>query len=135
MRSAATIIAATAILLAGCKKPSSPTSAAGSIPRYTPESFRSDIAGLIGERQYQDAVTYVQNADVARQVAHDPPGYIAIAQYAIDLPGAPSDAHFNPERDWEMPGTSDAIEDMAWQEAASKFAEAYNAIASDNIDK
>lgn len=133
MKSATFAIAAAAILLVGCSQPSVP--AAGTVPRYTPESFRPDIARLISDRRYQDAVAYLESADVARQVAHDPPGYIAIAQYAIDLPGAPSDGQFNPERDWEMPGTSDAIEDMAWQEAATKFAEAYNAIASDRIDK
>lgn len=47
----------------------------------------------------------------------------------IVLPGVDPDALFDPDRDWELPGTSDAIADgaqEAWQLAATHFASQYN---------
>ena len=44
----------------------------------------------------------------------------------ILLPGVYPEVEYDRARDWEMPGTSDAIEDTEWQRAAGDFAERYN---------
>ena len=105
------------LLVVGC---------AESPPPYSPESFRSDIEGLIQVKRYSLATAYVKSADPARQAAFDKTGYLAVGEDDIVLPGVDSTIQYDRSRDWFMPGTSDAIEDEAWQRAATKFAVAYN---------
>ncbi|QDT74572.1 hypothetical protein I41_37690 [Lacipirellula limnantheis] len=123
------ILVVAAVLLAGCSEPNNSPPAAQSIPPYAPSTFRIDVTRLIGDHRYQEAAAYLHSADAERQAVHDRSGFIAVAEDAIVLPGAPADAQFDAKRDWELPGTSDAVIDVAWQAAATKFAEAYNAIA------
>jgi hypothetical protein len=68
----------------------------------------------------------VHAADVDRQLKHDRAGYLAIGGDKVYLPGLGPNAEYDPARDWCVPGTSDAIEDGAWQGAATGFAERYN---------
>ena len=42
------------------------------------------------------------------------------------LPGIYPNVEYNRNRDWYIPGTQDAIEDAAWQAAATDFARRYN---------
>jgi hypothetical protein len=99
---------------------------AESPPPYSPESFRTDIERLIQAKRYALATAYVKSVDPARQAAFDKAGYLAVGEDAIVLPGVDSPIRYDRSRDWFMPGTSDAIEDEAWQRAARKFAAAYN---------
>ncbi len=99
-------------------------------PAYAPESFREVITQLIAEGKYTLAVKYVDSADPARQTEHDGSGYLAVAGFAVLLPGVEDEATFDPDRDWEIPGTSDTLseEDKLWQQAATRFAAEYNRI-------
>jgi hypothetical protein len=105
------------LLLFGCSEPP---------PAYSPASFRATITELVKAKKYVVAVAYVRSADPERQAAFDKDGYCAIGEDAIVLPGAPSTALYERTRDWFMPGTSDAIENVKWQRAATEFATAYN---------
>jgi hypothetical protein len=93
---------------------------------YSPESFRTDVGRFIQAKRYDLATAYVMSADPARQAAFDKTGYLAVGEDEIVLPGVDSPIRYDRSRDWFMPGTSDAIEDKAWQCAATKFAAAYN---------
>jgi hypothetical protein len=95
---------------------------------YNPESFRADITKLISARRYAAAVAYVESADAKRQAAYDKTGYVAVGEDMIVLPGVYPRVDYDDSRDWYMPGTQDAIEDMAWQKAATRFAEQFNRI-------
>jgi hypothetical protein len=105
------------LLLGGC---------AESPPRYSPESFRTEIERLIQAKRYDLATAYVRSADPGRQAAFDKAGYLAVGEDDIVLPGVDPKVTYDRSRDWFMPGTSDAIENEAWQRAATKFAAAYN---------
>jgi hypothetical protein len=108
------------LLLGGCR------GMRESPPPYSPESFRTDIKRLIQARRYDLATAYVRSADPARQAAFDKTGYLAVGEDDIVLPGLDPEIRFDRSRDWFMPGTSDAVEDEAWQRAATRFAAAYN---------
>ena len=95
-------------------------------PDYRPETFRETVTELIRGGQYDVAVAYLESADPEQQVRYDEAGYIAVAQDLIVLPGVEIDYDRSRERDWVMPGTSDAVESMDWQRAATEFAKAYN---------
>jgi hypothetical protein len=94
-------------------------------PAYAPDGFRRDVASLIASKRYDDAVAYLGGADPVRQADHDREGFLAVAWDAIDLPGAGSN-EYDPQRDWRIPGTQDAIEHAGWQSAAQAFAMKYN---------
>jgi hypothetical protein len=105
------------LLVGGCSE---------SPPPYSPPSFRSDIERLIEARHYDLATAYVRSADPGRQAAFDKAGYLAVGEDDVVLPGVYPKITYDRSRDWFMPGTSDAIEDLAWQRAATRFAAAYN---------
>ncbi|MGI9456156.1 MAG: hypothetical protein ACR2NU_06305 [Aeoliella sp.] len=105
------------VVLVGCSAP---------LPAYSPVNFRNDIAELIGGERYGDAVQFLNSADPIRQANHDRSGYYAVAEDLIVLPGVHPGVVYDRERDWEFPGTSDAIEHMGWQNAATEFATIYN---------
>lgn len=105
------------LLAVGCGK---------SPPPYSPASFRTDIERLIQAKRYDVATAYLRSADPARQAAFDKTGYLAVGEDTVVLPGINSPIFYDRSRDWFMPGTSDTIEDMAWQRAATAFAAAYN---------
>jgi hypothetical protein len=109
---------------ASCDRPAAPAPA--TIPVYAPETFRQNIAALIGAKDYAGAAALVRAADVERQLTHDRTGYVAIGGDKIYLPGLGESSEYDCNRDWYMPGTSDAIEDAAWQSSATAFAERYN---------
>jgi hypothetical protein len=81
---------------------------------------------LIADKHYNEAVAYLESADAKRQAMHDTNGYAAVAKDDIILPSVDSGVWYDRSRDWEMPGTSDCVESVAWQEAATRFAEEYN---------
>ncbi len=111
----------------GCdQSPGAGTTNTSQVPAYSPETFRADIERLIGDRDYSAAVRLLAAADVAQQVKHDESGYIAVAEDMILLPGVYPKIEFDRDRDWQFPGTSDAIEDAEWQNAATDFAFRYN---------
>jgi len=95
---------------------------------YQPETFRSDIERLIESGDYGSATKLVNEADPQTQAHHDGGGYLAVAEDLIYLPGIDSSIFYEPDRDWEIPGTSDAILDRDWQDAATEFASKYNRI-------
>ena len=92
-------------------------------PTYSPATFRADINKFISAKDYANAVLLIQAANVNQQPAHDGTGYMAIGEDAIVLSGIENQVQYNQSRDWFVPGTSDAIEDRAWQTAATNFAE------------
>jgi hypothetical protein len=96
------------------------------VPPYSPVSFRADVTQLIDAQAYRAAVAYLRSASPTAQAAFDGQGYLAVAEDMIVLPGAKGRVDFDPSVDWEFPGTSDAMMDMAWQRAATEFAAAYN---------
>jgi len=116
------------VFLAGCdNSPSKPVPAGRpKAPAYDPATFRDEITSLIAEQRFADAVHYLSAADPARQAQHDGEGYLAVAEDAIILPGVDPEVLFDQNRDWEFPGTSDAVLDTDWQQAATEFAEKYN---------
>ena len=95
-------------------------------PAYRPEAFRADVTALIAAGRYADATLYLDSADVDRQVEHDGEGYLGVGEDLIVLPGVYPRIYFDRGRDWYIPGTQDAIQDAAWQAAATDFAERYN---------
>lgn len=95
-------------------------------PPYHPASFRDDLTQLIQARRYDVAIAYVRSANPERQAEFDQTGYIAVAEDLISLPGVHPAITYDRARDWEMPGTSDVVEDEEWQRAATEFASAYN---------
>lgn len=111
---------------ASCDRPPTRAPAPATVPVYAPETFRQNIAVLIRAKDYAGAAALVRAADVERQLKHDGTEYLAISGDKIYLPGLGQSLEYDPKRDWCMPGTSDAIEDGAWQRAATEFAERYN---------
>jgi hypothetical protein len=111
---------------ASCDRPAARAPASTTIPAYAPETFRQNIAVLIRAKDYAGAAALVRAADVERQLKHEGAGYVAVGGDKIYLPGLGQSLEYDPMRDWCMPGTSDAIEDGAWQLAANEFAEPYN---------
>lgn len=95
---------------------------------HSPESFRADVERLVSAGDYDGAVRLLKGASVERQVEHDAAGYLAVAEDMIVLPGVPADVEYDRDRDWVLPGTSDVIENTAWQKAATEFAGRYNAL-------
>ncbi len=139
-----TVIIAIGMALSGCSErpstPATPTTATSSptaatapatappivLAAYDPATFRTDITRLISAKQYRQAVTLVKAADVDRQLVADGDGYIAIGMDMILLPGVYPQIEYDRARDWDVPGTSDVIEDGEWQDVATEFAERYN---------
>lgn len=107
------------------------TTSCGQSPEYKPETFRQTIESLIQEGRYADAVGYLDKADPIELAKHDKQGYLAVAEDLIVLPGVYPGIEPSAE-DWCFPGTQDAIEDAAWQEAATKFATTYNLFRKDH---
>lgn len=107
----------------GGSKPNSPH-----VGAYDPTTFRADLNSLIDAREYGRAVAYLESADPARQAEHDKTGYLAVGEILIVLPGVDPKIDYDRGRDWFMPGTQDAIEDMSWQLAATEFARRYNEV-------
>lgn len=97
-------------------------------PIYRPENFRTDIESLIANKQYSAPIAYLKSADPKRQADYDKQGYLAVGQDTLVLPGITAPELYYPPRDWLFPGTQDAIQDWAWQEASTDFAEQYNLI-------
>jgi hypothetical protein len=59
---------------------------------------------------------------------------LAVAEDAIVLPGLPELAADEYDY-WCFPGTSDVIEDVDWQRAATEFAAAYNKLLAARLSK
>lgn len=97
-------------------------------PTYRPENFRTDIESLIDKKQYSAAIAYLKSADPKRQADYDKQGYLAVGQDTLVLPGVTAPELYYPPRDWLFPGTQDAIQNRAWQDASTDFAEQYNLI-------
>jgi hypothetical protein len=116
------------LCLAGCGQDQSvhTRNASRGALAFRPETFREDINSLIAQREYAAATEYLDSANAAQQAQFDKNGYLAVGEDAIVLPGIAPSIYYDRKRDWFMPGTSDAIEDIAWQEAATTFAEEYN---------
>jgi len=93
---------------------------------FRPETFREDVNSLIAQKEYAAATEYLNSANAVQQAQFDKTGYLAVGEYGIELPGVAPSIFYDRDRDWFMPGTSDAIEDIAWQQAATTFAEKYN---------
>lgn len=100
--------------------------AATTQPAYRPKDFRADVTAMIDAGRYADATLYLASADVNRQVEFDGEGYLGVGEDLIVLSGVYPRVEFDRGRDWYIPGTSDAIEDAAWQAAATDFAERFN---------
>ena len=96
------------------------------IPEYQPETFRTDVGEMIQNEQYRDAIRLLSQVDINVQLNHDEEGYLLIAEDLIYRPGVPGEFSFPEDGDWEIPGTSDAVINEAWQDAATSFARRYN---------
>lgn len=99
-----------------------------SVPAYTSSNFRTDVEALIQSGEYHRAVALLESADPARQAAHDKSGYLAVGEDLVVLPGVDTPVSYDSRRDWVFPGTSDVVEDVTWQHAATEFARRYNEI-------
>lgn len=99
---------------------------ASNTPEYSPETFQDDLAKLVAKKRYRTAIKYLAAADPAQQAEFDNAGFYAVGQDMIVLPGMPDTEHYDRNRDWMFPHTSDAIRHMGWQRAATRFAEKYN---------
>lgn len=95
-------------------------------PEYQPETFRADIETMVRNEQYRDAIRLLAEVDIAVQLDQDEEGYILIAEDLIYRPGMPDEFSFPEDGDWEIPGTSDAVVNEAWQDGATSFARRYN---------
>jgi hypothetical protein len=93
---------------------------------YDPTTFRADIVRYVSAGQFDKATALVKAADVDRQLKFDGEGYLAVGEDLIVLPGVHPNVNYDPKRDWYMPGTSDVVQDGAWQAAATEFAKRYN---------
>ncbi len=115
------------LTLATCTRPPAPTTSAPgpALLPHNPATFHADIERLIAAKDYRSATLLLRTADPAKQVQHDPAAYAAIGGVGIYLPGITA-ARYDPARDWFLPGTSDAVQDRAWQSAATDFALQYN---------
>src|SRR5690606_15906357 len=91
-----------------------------------PVTFREDVELLIEAQNYRGAVALLASADPAHLASHDETGYSAVGEDMIVLPGVDPKILYDENRDWLFPGTSDVIEDMKWQRAATEFARRYN---------
>ena len=118
------------VLLVGCMNDSPPPPKTAvherNLPTYSPLTFRDDVTKLISEKRFNDAVEFINGVDPNRQADHDKAGYFAVAEELIVLPGVYPEVEYDNNRDWEFPGTSDAVESAAWQQAATGFAKSYN---------
>jgi len=94
--------------------------------RYDPQTFRADVTRLVNAGQYASATALVKAADIDLQLRADGTGYVAVGQDMIVLPGLYPNVAYNRARDWYIPGTQDAIQDVAWKNAATEFARRYN---------
>src|SRR5690606_25175507 len=106
-----------AVMLAaalGCGK-------ANQTPPGSPETFRADVEFLIEAGDYRRAVARLESTDHADLAAYDQTGYLAVGEDMIVLPGVDPKIIFEADRDWFIPGTSDVVEDMKWQRAATEF--------------
>ena len=121
-----TLVIVCLTLATSCVGPVGQLNGSGNRPAYAPEMFRQNVTSLIAAKDYAAAVALVHAADVYRQVKYDGSGYVAIGGLKVYLPGVDNSAEFNSNRDWCMPGTSDAIEDGTWQSTATEFADQYN---------
>ena len=101
-------------------------SASRGVVAFRPETFREDVNSLIAQKEYAAATEYLKSANAAQQAQFDKTGYLAVGEYGIELPGVAPPIFYDRERDWFVPGTSDAIEDVSWQKAATEFAKRYN---------
>ena len=112
---------------AGCGGPSPSAPAPPTpVPVYSPATFCADIESLIADERYDDAVAYVQSADATQQVRYDGGGFLAVGEDMVVLPGVDPSVFFDRDRDYFLRGTQDAIQDWAWQQAATEFAREYN---------
>lgn len=93
---------------------------------FRPETFREGVNSLIAQKEYAAATEYLNSANAVQQAQFDKTGYLAVGEDGIELPGVAPSIFYDRERDWFVPGTSDAIEDVSWQNAATEFAERYN---------
>jgi hypothetical protein len=122
------LILVSLVVVAACNKPTpAPVAAAPVAVTYVPATFRADITRHIVAKDYASAVALVTAANVNQQLAQDRTGYIAIGEDAIVLSGIENQVQYNASRDWYVPGTDDAIQDMPWQKTATNFARQYNA--------
>lgn len=88
---------------------------------------------VISNQRYDAAVTYLKSADPSGQAIYDKSGYYAVAEDLIVLPGVYPSIEYDKNRDWEFPGTSDAVIHSQWQAAATKFASKYNGYRKDHL--
>jgi hypothetical protein len=101
---------------------------------FRPETFREDVNSLIAKKEYAAATEYLNSVNAAQQAQFDKIGYLAVGEFGIELPGVAPSIFYDRERDWYVPGTSDAIEDVSWQKAATEFAERYNRARDEGIE-
>jgi len=98
----------------------------------TTDQLRTSVEALILNQQFAAATERLRRADidllVADARARGDLRWMAVAEYGIELPGVNDQIllQITPNEYWELPGTSDAILDVQWQETATRFAEDYN---------
>lgn len=94
-----------------------------------PSTFLSDIERLISHGRYTDATRLLKAASATKQLAYAIENsdyrYLAVAEDAIYFPGL-ADIAADEHEYWLFPGTSDVIEDFAWQQAVTSYAATYN---------
>lgn len=92
-------------------------------------SLLSNVERLISAGEYSRATRLVKAAnpqtELERALNRGDRRYLAVAEDAIVLPGLP-ELMAEDQNYWSFPGTSDVIEDVDWQQAATEYAAAYN---------
>ena len=96
------------------------------IPEFATSTFRSDVSELIAQNRYIAAVNYIKTADPSVLADYDKVGFLAVGEDLIVLPGVYPGHDYVRDRDWFIPGTSDSVENDAWQNTATEFAARYN---------
>ena len=116
------------IALAFCSGCSNDSPDPESVPVYDPSTFRTTVSTLVDNNRYSAAVKYLRAAEPKRQAAFDKTGFYAVGEDLIVLPGVKDSIHYDRNRDWFIPHTSDVILHEEWQNAATEFAKAYNTV-------
>lgn len=98
----------------------------------TTEELRTSPEALILNRQFTAAADRLRRADidllVADARARADLRWMAVDEDTVVLPGLNDQVLLQSTSDeyWTIPGTSDAILDVEWQNTATRFAEDYN---------
>ena len=99
-------------------------------PYYDPQTFRDDLTDLVESNEFVAAMRLLDAVRIDIQLESDGNvGYYSIGGNVIQNPG--TDAAFDHERAFLMPGTGCCGDSMLWIYRTQQFAENYNSYRDD----